>query len=167
MYYRQIMITEKRQWLEYTSSCRGSGKNNDKKKKKALESLTRSGFAQCPFRAAETFPMIKSFICCVASGLSLIPEGREHCYAVLLLNTKSSWDFSLADDKYTASSHGAQSADVRSLPCTATPSQFCFYQKRAMSTEATHTWSEGTWADGPPPSWWLRPAASCSQTALG
>lgn len=72
--------------------------------------------------------MIKSFICCVASGLSLRPEGkREHRYAVLLLNTKSSWDFSLADDKRTASSYGLQFADVRSLPCTATPSQLCFY----------------------------------------
>lgn len=33
--------------------------------------LTRSGLAQWPFRAVETLPMIKSFICWVASGLSL------------------------------------------------------------------------------------------------
>lgn len=33
--------------------------------------LTRSGLAQWPFRAVETLPMIRSFICWVASGLSL------------------------------------------------------------------------------------------------
>lgn len=93
-------VREKMQLLEYTSSAEGQDKEN----RKILESLTKSGFAQCPFRAAETFPMIKSFICCVASGLSLIAGGkREHCYALFELNANSSWDFSLAGNKCTGS----------------------------------------------------------------
>lgn len=39
--------------------------------------LTRSGLAQWPFRAVETLPMIRSFICWVASGLSLWKESRS------------------------------------------------------------------------------------------
>lgn len=67
--------------------CRGAEQSS----RETVESLTKSGFAQCPFRAAETFPMIKSFICWVASGLSLIPGGkRQRCYALLVLNAKSS-----------------------------------------------------------------------------
>lgn len=42
--------------------------------------LTRSGLAQWPFRAVETLPIIRSFICWVASGLSLGKQRRESCY---------------------------------------------------------------------------------------
>lgn len=43
--------------------------------------LTRSGLAQWPFRAVETLPIIRSFICWVASGLSLGRQRREFCYS--------------------------------------------------------------------------------------
>lgn len=43
--------------------------------------LTKSGLAQWPFRAVETLPIIRSFICWVASGLSLQKQKNK----VLLL----------------------------------------------------------------------------------
>ena len=46
-------------------------KNREGEVRGAAVLLTRSGLAQWPFRAVETLPMIKSFICWVASGLSL------------------------------------------------------------------------------------------------
>lgn len=39
--------------------------------------LTRSGLAQWPFSAVETLPRIRSFICWVASGLSLRKQNRS------------------------------------------------------------------------------------------
>lgn len=98
MFFLQTDRKREDAMIRIHQQCRGAEQRN----RKTLESLTKSGFAQCPFRAAETFPMIKSFICCVASGLSLIPGGkREHCYVLFVPNTKSSWEFSLADNKRT------------------------------------------------------------------
>lgn len=54
-----------------------SGESEGRKKERGEHSeglaalLTRSGLAQWPFRAVETLPIIRSFICWVASGLSL------------------------------------------------------------------------------------------------
>lgn len=67
----------------------GTGRDGARERKRKMRGysegtavlLTRSGLAQWPFRAVETLPIIRSFICWVASGLSL---GKQRNRVLLL-----------------------------------------------------------------------------------
>lgn len=67
----------------------GTGRDEARERKRKMRGysegtavlLTRSGLAQWPFRAVETLPIIRSFICWVASGLSL---GKQRNRVLLL-----------------------------------------------------------------------------------
>lgn len=77
--------------------------------------LTRSGLAQWPFRAVETLPIIRSFICWVASGLSL---GKQR-------NSPVTPHWSCPSFSLGAQSKGTQCLGLRGLP-------------RGKTTESAH-----------------------------
>lgn len=73
-------LSPKRDWR---GGSEGRKKESEEHSEGLAVLLTRSGLAQCPFRAVETLPIIRSFICWVASELSL---GKQR-NTVLLLPT--------------------------------------------------------------------------------
>ena len=75
--------------LPLVSANETSGEEAERMKAESEETaslLTRSGLAQWPFRAVETLPIIRSFICWVASGLSLGKQRKESCYSPLAVS---------------------------------------------------------------------------------